>query len=176
MLKITTPLIKADIPKTYYSQTDLNDEFAFRSTLALMPNRTESPLTQLFMENNFGSQFEAFQNIASSNMARQHNNRQRNAQNNFHNNFLSTPLPNMHPRNSLSPITATSGYNSAHNSFNSSGSSSMDQHTQVNLFQQSHNSFLDRDTILADTNAFFDEEKTPTLLDVKVCIFFYFVI
>lgn len=167
MLKLTTPLIKAEIPKTYFSQTDLNDEFAFRSTLGLMPNRTESPLTHLFMENNFGSQFEAFQHANSPNMARTQSTRQRNPQNNFHNNFLS-PMPNMHPRNSsLSPITATSGYNSGHNSFNSSGSNSLD-HTQINLFQQSHSSFLDRDTILAEGSALFDDEKTPTLLDVKV--------
>lgn len=141
---------------------DLNDEFAFRQPLALA--RAESPLTHHHLAANFGSQYEAIQNSLSTNIARMQNlqiNRQRIPQNNFHNNLLS-PHSNTSPRNSISPIT--SGYNSAHNSFNSSGS--MD--SQMGLFQPSQNGLFDRDALLAETNVLFDDEKTPTLLDVKV--------
>lgn len=162
LLKLNTPLIKAGIPSNYYSKTDLTDEFAYRQTLALPnPNRSESPL---HFGQNFVSQLEAIQNALTPNMARIHNlqnNRQRVPQSNYH----LSPHSNASPRHSLSPIT--SGYNSAHNSFNSSGSSSMD--AQLNPFQQPQTPFLDRSSsLMPDANNLFDEEKTPTLLDVKV--------
>lgn len=170
LLKLTTPLMKAAIPPNYFSKLDLNDEFAFRQTLALQtlqPNRTESPLTHPHFGQNFGPSFEAIQNVLTANMAARmpnlQNNRQRLSQANFHNNNLLSPHSNLSPRNSMSPIT--SGYNSAHNSFNSSGSGSLE--AQMNYMQQPQNPFLDSTT---DTNAYYDDQKTPTLLDVKVMI------
>lgn len=166
LLNLTTPLIKANIPKSYFSKIDLlNDKFAFHPTLALMTNRTESPLTHHHLVPNFGSQFEAIQNALSPNLARMQslqNIRQRMPQTNFHNNLLS-PHTNMSPRRSVSPTT--SGYNSTHTSFNNSSNSSLE--AQMGLFPQSPNSILDRD-LLGETGALFDDDKTPTLLDVKV--------
>lgn len=164
LLKLTTPLMKAAIPLNYFSKMDLNDEFAFRQTLALQPNRTESPLTHPHFGQNFGPSFEAIQNVLTANMAARmpnlQNNRQRLPQANFHNSNLLSPHSNLSPRNSVSPIT--SGYNSAHNSFNSSGSGSLDAQLYM---QQPQNAFLDSTT---DTNPYYDDQKTPTLLDVKV--------
>lgn len=122
-----------------------------------MPNRSESPLPQHHSgQLNFGSQFEALTPTLSR-MANFSLGRQR-----MHNgNFLS-PHSNMSPRNA-SPIT--SGYNSAHNSFNSSGNS-LD--AQLSLFQQSQNSNPFIDARLPDSVPSYEDEKTPTLLDVKV--------
>ncbi len=159
LLKLTTPLVRANIPRTYFSKLDLADEFAFRQALALMPNRSESPLATS-QHHLLGQSFTAAQlDALSPALARM------NLRNNFNNNLLSPHVNqqvNMSPRNSISPIT--SGYNSAHNSFNSGSNTSMD--AQMSLFQQSQNGFLD--TRLSDNIATFDEEKTPTLLDVKV--------
>lgn len=159
--------MKADIPETYFSIKDKNDEFAYQSLAALMSGRTESPLAHQHIGHNFGSQLEAFQNAISPNIARMHIN-QHSSISQIRNTLLSPNIQQQ--RNSVSPAI-TSGYNSAHNSFNNSGSSSIDQHTPINLFQQAQNPFLDRDTLLAETSALFDDEKTPTLLDVKVCIY-----
>lgn len=167
-MKLTTPLIKAEIPLHYYSKIDRNRDFAFRQTLAL--NRSESPMINHLGLNHLGSQFEAMQNIFSSNNGRMPGWQSDSPRiPSFYGNTF-TPHANMSPRNSLSPIT--SGYNSGHNSFNSghnsfnSSNNSMD--VQTSLFQQSQNPFSDRNATLLDTGAAFDEEKTPTLQDVKV--------
>ncbi|KAJ6649862.1 Protein bicaudal C, partial [Pseudolycoriella hygida] len=166
LLKLTTPLIKADIPEAYFSKTD-HDEFAFRHQLVLMSNSAESPLAHYNLGQNFSTQFDAFQNVTSPSLSRMQNmqNRQRMNQNNFNNNFLS-PHSNLSQRNSVSPTTPlTSGYNSAHNSFSSS--SSLDP--QMNIFQQPQNTFLDRDALMAEANSLAmrraldgEEIRTPT--------------
>ncbi|XP_037024571.1 protein bicaudal C isoform X1 [Bradysia coprophila] len=160
LLKLTTPLIKASIPPTYFSKLDISDEFAFRQTLALMPNRSESPLIQHHMGQppNFVPQFDALSPTISR-MSNLSIGRQRVPHNNYNGNFLS-PHPNMSPRN---PSPLTSGYGSGHNSFNSSGNS-LD--AQMSLFQQPQsNPFID--SRLPEAVASYDDEKTPTLLDVK---------
>ena len=138
LLKLTTPIVKPDIPATYFAPKDHNNEMLYRKTLAmLLSNYPDSPITpSLQYRSSFTTPYDHLQKFVSSNMMpmqqlqqqqqqqQQHQNQQFHQQGHHHlqpqfndsANYMQTPNANNNNTNNnnnfLSLPTAKSNNNS----------------------------------------------------------------
>lgn len=127
MLKLTTPIIKPDIPATYFAPVGQDVELAYRKSLSnLLSNYPDSPMTPgIQMRSNLAPIINQYQQMSlSPNVSRfppnQNNNSNRCRSSN--NNFLGVPQQDSVNNLNLSPkntSTNTSGYHSFSSSTNS---------------------------------------------------------
>lgn len=128
MLKLTTPIVKPEIPATYFAPVGQDTELAYRKSLSnLLSNYPDSPMTPgVQMRSNLAPIINQYQQLSlSPNLSRFTSNQNNNNMNrcrSTNNNFLGLPQSesvnnlNVSPKNTS---TNTSGYHSFSSSTNS---------------------------------------------------------